>query len=572
LKRTILFLLALCSALVACKPGSVDLQVLSLSDWHGQIDPLSAKDADGNTVAVGGASVLSSYFKNDRAANPDTLVFTAGDGIGASPALSSFFDEKPAIAALNALKIDAYTYGNHDFDRGLDALRARMQEAQFAYISTNLTNATAEFGARTNVPYRMYEVGKEKVKVAVLGLTNPDAPLLNFPGRMGTLVVADPAMTANAAAKQARDAGASVVIALAHLGATNKDENGNPVGPAIDLAKALVGVDVLLADHTDIAVNTTINNVLVVENRSKGLTYAKLQIKVVEGKVTAKTAEFISPVGVATAPLPTGQTCPNTACPASFTCSSGACKKTVQAADADVDALIQPYRDQLAPQLDGKLGTIDTTFARDSQAERTNETPLGDLVADALLEKYSGSGAQLAFTNGGGLRASVPSSYTAKATGLVRTGCSTATPCDVLAGDIYTVLPFGNLGVVRKLTGATLWQVLDYSVAKYPAADGRFLQVAGIRFEYSASAAPGVRVTKVTLLNGNKDIPRTDATEYTIVTNDFTNAGGDGYTMLVEPSPSAAREILAATVLDYVKAKGAIHVADYPLNRIIRNP
>ena len=570
MKRTSLFLLALCGALAACKPGSVDLQVLSVSDWHGQIDPLSGKDNDGNTATIGGASVLSSYFKADRATNPDTLTFTGGDSMGASPALASFFEEKPSVIALNAMKIDGNTFGNHDFDKGLDFLRSRLQEAHYAFISTNLTNASTEFGTRVDVPYHLYEVGKEKVKVAVLGITNPDAPTLNFPGSMGTLSVAEPTAAANAAAKKARDAGASVVIALAHLGALNKDADGNPVGPAIDLAKGLQGVDVMLADHTDFAVNTTINDVLVVENRSKGLTYARLQIKVVDGKVTAKSAELVNPVGVSTAALPSGQTCPATACPASFDCVSGSCKRTAMAGDAELDAQIQPYRDQLSAQLDGKIATTDGTFVRDGASERKGEVPLGDLVADALLAKYRDQGAQIVFTNGGGLRAPLPSSYAPKDTTLVRTGCSTTTACDLVAGDIYTLLPFGNVAVVRKLTGATLWQALEYSVAKYPNADGRFLQIAGFRFEYSASAAPGARVTKVTI--GDKDIPRDDATEYTVVTNDFTNAGGDGYTMLVESTPSAGREVLAAVVLDYVKAKGALHVGDYPLSRIIRNP
>lgn len=70
----------------------MDIQVLNVSDFHGQLDPQGA---------VGGAAVLSSYWRQDRAANPNTLLLTAGDAVGASPPLSSFFADAPTIAWMN---------------------------------------------------------------------------------------------------------------------------------------------------------------------------------------------------------------------------------------------------------------------------------------------------------------------------------------------------------------------------------------------------------------------------------------------------------------------------------------
>jgi 2',3'-cyclic-nucleotide 2'-phosphodiesterase (5'-nucleotidase family) len=63
-----------------------EIQILNVSDWHAQLDPLNG---------VGGAAALSTYWKADRAANPNTLTLTAGDAFGASPPLSGFFDEEP---------------------------------------------------------------------------------------------------------------------------------------------------------------------------------------------------------------------------------------------------------------------------------------------------------------------------------------------------------------------------------------------------------------------------------------------------------------------------------------------
>jgi 5'-nucleotidase len=96
---------------------TVELQFLTISDWHAQLDPLVE-----GAQQIAGAAVLSAYFQQERAANPHSLTLTAGDAYGASPPLSSFFDEDPAIRAMNLMGFDADTLGNHNFDRGLSHL------------------------------------------------------------------------------------------------------------------------------------------------------------------------------------------------------------------------------------------------------------------------------------------------------------------------------------------------------------------------------------------------------------------------------------------------------------------
>ena len=85
-------------AFAAPRP-TVDLQLLTVSDWHAQLDPLSVQGV-GN---VGGAAALSTYFQMERETNPNTLTLTAGDAYGASPPLSNFFDEEPAVLAMRLM-------------------------------------------------------------------------------------------------------------------------------------------------------------------------------------------------------------------------------------------------------------------------------------------------------------------------------------------------------------------------------------------------------------------------------------------------------------------------------------
>src|SRR3990172_8365427 len=120
----------------AAKPTTVDIQILDVSDWHAQLDPVSVFGV-GN---VGGAAVLSAYWNADRAANPNTLTLTAGDAFGASPPLSGFFNEEPAILAMNMMGFGVDTFGNHNFDRGTAHLQQMIDLADFQYVSANLKN------------------------------------------------------------------------------------------------------------------------------------------------------------------------------------------------------------------------------------------------------------------------------------------------------------------------------------------------------------------------------------------------------------------------------------------------
>ena len=84
-----------------------------------------------------------------------------------------------------------------------------------------------------------------------------------------------------------------------------------------------------------------------------------------------------------------------------------------------METLLAPYRAELAAQLDGTIGVVTGVFPRGGTraVERVGEAAIGDVVADALRATY---GTQIAFTNGGGLRSPLPSSYLPRDTTLRR--------------------------------------------------------------------------------------------------------------------------------------------------------
>src|SRR5215218_5025355 len=140
MRKVILLAAALVAVLVptagaaaAETTGTASIQLLTVSDWHGQLTPLGSGE-----TAAGGAAVLKAYFDQARAANPKTLTFMAGDSFGATPPISSFFDDEPAVRAMNMMGISADTFGNHNFDGGIDHLQRLVDLAEFPFVSANL--------------------------------------------------------------------------------------------------------------------------------------------------------------------------------------------------------------------------------------------------------------------------------------------------------------------------------------------------------------------------------------------------------------------------------------------------
>lgn len=532
--------LAIPAGVLAAKPvvTPISIQLLNVSDWHGQLDPVSVTGV-GN---VGGAAALSAYFAADRIANPNTLTLTAGDDIGATPALSNYFDDVPAILAERMMGIQVGTFGNHNFDAGLGRLQDQINlagaatsvdapGAPFQYVSANLRNRDANISGVSD--YAMFDLGG--VKVAVIGVTNPEAPGLVTPGNFGTIEVIDPVKAALKARNAAKDAGADVVVAITHMG-VNGFTGGEPFGPLVDFANAVNAnskkIDVIFGDHTDVKWSGYIKGALVHENSSKGVSYAKTAIA-----VDPNTHKVISATVTQVTPLSSAVT-----------------------ADPAIVAMLAPYRTALAVIFDTPIGVATGRFPNDGspRIQRSGETALGDLITDGMRAQY---GTQLALYNGGSIRQPLPSSYAPLDLSLDRTDPA---PYDIVIGDIYSVLPFGNSVVTRSVTGAQVWAAIQNGVSRTNwngtrcvGADGRFPQVSGFKFTFTctATASSGV-VTSISLSN-DTPIPNNATATYTFATSNFIAAGGDGYTMFAD-GQGVTFGLDAVALLNYVQGLGTV--------------
>jgi len=141
----------------------------------------------------------------------------------------------------------------------------------------------------------------------VVGVTNPEAPALVAGGNFGTIEVTAPVVAANLARASARRQGATVFVALIPAGVTAIDpDTGVARGPLIEFARKLGGFDVILGGQTDVEFAAIVHEALVVENRSKGRGYSRIELTLdpLNGRVQSRRHAFVVPDASAVVPDP----------------------------------------------------------------------------------------------------------------------------------------------------------------------------------------------------------------------------------------------------------------------------
>ena len=514
-----------------------EVTILDISDYHGQLIPLTeTADTLGPSFTIGGAAFLKPWFDVYRAeAGGNSITVTAGDAVGATPPISSFFGDKPTIEMQNKMGFTLDGLGNHNFDRGEQYLRNELIPlAKFKYVSANILDKTTNDTPPEWSKSRVIDFGS--FKLAVIGFSNPDIPELTSPGSLGNFKVTDPLAAVNQRAAQiGHKNGVAAIVAIGHMGATAGTLTA-PTGPLVDLADNVKGVDAVIGDHTDFqVVSTRSNGVLVTENKSKGIRFTRVRLTIdpSSGTVVYKTADFHKPWDIGVTP------------------------------DPGIQARIDELNAQLAPILGTVVGSSTKFIPRADQcgqsAGRTCESLVGDVTADSMRTKYSSIGTQFAITNSGGLRADL----TCPTTDNPNDFCPAYTPppYPITRGQVLTVLPFGNVVVTLTANGAELKQMLENGVSRMPAVDGRFPQVSGLCFTYNISAPAGSRIVSAVRADpaGNctaTPVDLTAASSYKIAENDFMAKGGDGY-----PDFSArmtTQDVMDQVLADYVAANSPL--------------
>ncbi|MEM7424047.1 MAG: 5'-nucleotidase C-terminal domain-containing protein [Pseudomonadota bacterium] len=447
------------------------------------VNDLDRMEGDGD---AGGVARLATVISDVRSRGGTVLATSAGDSI--SPSLLSSFDQGAhMIALLNKVGIDAMALGNHEFDFGPDIARTRIAEAQFTMLSNNAFEPDGSLidGVEESM---MVTVGEHTV--GIFGLTTASTAVKSSPG---DVTFGDPVEVAATTSAALREAGADVVIALAH---TDRPE---------DMALlAARDVDVLLSgDDHDLFIRYD-GRVVMVESGSQAsqVTIMTLDIETVEGRRGPRVEWRPAFEVVDTA----------TVAPDPAIAEDVAGFEAFLSAELDVEIAATPV------DLDTRRTTV-----------RATESAFGNLAVDAMRLLTE---ADVAITNGGGIRGD-----TVYEAGTV-----------ITRRDVLTELPFGNKTVLLEVTGEDIVAALENGVSAVEEGSGRFPHVSGMTFSFDPARPSGDRVSGVEVAGTALDMAKT----YRLATNDFMGGGGDGYAMFMgKPSviEANAAELMAAQVI-----------------------
>src|SRR6266516_2103880 len=245
------------------------LRVLTTSDLHGQLEARVWDWSQGRPV--GGVAAMKPWLDSlARGCGCTSVRRDAGDEMQGT-ALSNATFGRGTVDALNNLGMDAAAIGNHEFDWSVDTLRARMSEAHYPFLSANITMGTGRPDWAT--PWKL--VTKNGIKIAVIGMTTTETPTSTAARNIQGLTFGDGAQAIKRYLPEAR-AAADYVIVVAHAGAfCDTTGAGNPAtchGEILDVAHQLDSgsVDLIVAGHTHVRVNTVVHGIPLVEAQSSG--------------------------------------------------------------------------------------------------------------------------------------------------------------------------------------------------------------------------------------------------------------------------------------------------------------
>ena len=464
-----------------------NLVIVHTNDSHGY---------DRRAEGINGMATVSALKKDFQQQGKNVILLDAGDAIQDNN-LVNLSEGKTAIQFMNAAKYDAMALGNHEFDYGADVTQKRIKEAKFPVMSANIyVDATGKpFAPKTRTILK-----RGDVKIGVFGLTTPSTVTTSNPLSVRGLTFLSQEDLYKAAQREVdalKKDGVDLVVAVGHLG-SKPDVAGDRSDDVLEHVK---GIDIFIDGHDHTVKNRYVNGALLAE------TGAHLEnIGVILYK-DGKWQEDLYPYG-------------------RFTKEDPTVKKIVDKAQTAIDKKLSTVVGNTTVELNG---------ARDPGV-RTEETNLGDLIADAFLWQaqqavaLKGITVDGAIQNGGTIRSSIDAGK-------------------ITENDVLRVMPYHNYLQYVTLKGAVLLEVLEAATCTTPQAIGAFPQVAGITYTvdttkpyaegsqyphstYYAPAKPGSRVTIATV--GGKAFDP-EAT-YCIAMPDYLTYGGDTYYALTDPA------------------------------------
>jgi len=507
------------AALLAVGPVAgaerVAVTILQTTDLHGHLLPWDYQRAQ---PADEGLARVASRIAAIRRETPNVLLLDAGDTIQGTPieflhAKNPSKGPDPMAEAMSALRYDAMSVGNHEFNFGLAVLRKAQKESSFPWLSSNTRNVSD--GSAAFPEYLVKTVAG--IRIGILGLTTPNIPnwepARNRPGlRWEDPVDAAKRLVPVLRGKEKCD----FVVALIHSGPEIDLKTGKPDGSddenRVAALSKVPGIDLLLTGHTHRRIPLTrLNGVPMIQPGRWGDVLARVDV------TFETTGEKVTVADVSAALLPSDASV---------------------ATDAAIAAIAAPHDAVARAYMEEQVAVAEEDFP--GARARLEDTALLDFVNDTMREA---TGADLSMTS------LLPGRFEGFRKGPIK------------VRNVYTLYPYENTLVAIEIDGATLKACLEHAAEFYGSAaweDGRlvlkpkegmipynFDVVQGATYRMDPTAPVGSRVKDL----ASRGRPVQPADRFTLAVNAYRAQGSGGYTALrgakvVKEIPDEIRELL----------------------------
>ncbi|MGW1325848.1 bifunctional metallophosphatase/5'-nucleotidase [Streptomyces antibioticus] len=540
------------------------LTVMGTTDLHGHVfnwdyfKNAEYQDAAGNAQGLARISTLVNRVRAEKG-RCNTLLLDAGDTIQGTPLTYYYAKVDPITAkggpvhpmaqAMNAIGYDAVALGNHEFNYGIETLRAFERQCRFPLLGANAVDAKTLKPAFPPYFMKSFHVkGAPPVKVAVLGLTNPGIAIWDKAYVQGKL--AFPGLEEQAAkwVPKLRSMGADVVVVSAHSGSSGTSSYGDQL-PYVENSAALVaqqvpGIDAILVGHAHVEIPE-----LKVTNAKTGKTVVLSEPLAFAERLSVFDIELV---------FAKGRWSVESVASKVLNSNAVADDKKITKLLSDEHAKVVSYVNQVVGTATATLTTVEARY---------KDAPIIDLITKVQEDVVR---AALAGTS----YASLP--VISQASPFSRT--SEIPAGNVTIRDLSSLYVYDNTLVAKVMTGAQIRAYLEYSaeyfvrtaadavvdVEKLTNAGGRpdynYDYVSGLSYDIDIAQAPGSRIRNLTFEGAALD----DAREFVFAVNNYRANGGGAF-----PHVASALEVwsesteIRTRIAEWVTAKGVLDPKDF---------
>lgn|SRR5690606_37753687 len=222
------------------KPTEIKLTILHTNDVHSRIEPFPM---DGSKLqGLGGVARRSTLINKIRKEEKHVLLFDAGDMFQGTPYFN-LFDGELELTLMSKLGYDAGTFGNHEFDNGIDGILKHFDKANFPFVTSNYDFSNTALAGKTK-EYLILE--RSGIRIGVFGLGVNVEGLVDKKNYAGMKYL-DPIAVANRIVPTLKNKHkCDIVICLSHLGYSYTTDQISD----LKLAAATKDIDLIIGGHT----------------------------------------------------------------------------------------------------------------------------------------------------------------------------------------------------------------------------------------------------------------------------------------------------------------------------------